>query len=54
MINRLLASDIVMLVGCAIVIAMLIADFLYSQYLYHKPHKDEYYPGKNKKRSAKR
>lgn len=54
MINRLLGSDMIMLVGCTIVIAMLIADFLYSQYLYHKPHKDEYYPGKNKKRSEKR
>jgi hypothetical protein len=50
MIDRMLGSDLVMIIGCATVLLMLVADFIYTEYLYHKPHKDEYHR-KNKKRS---
>ena len=52
MINKMLGSDLVMIIGCATVLLMLVADFIYTEYLYHKAHKNEYYR-KNKKRSDK-
>jgi len=53
MINRMLASDIVMLVGCATVLLMLIADFIYTEYLYRKYHKDEYFLPKRQSRKRR-
>ena len=52
MIDRMLGSDIVMLVGCVVVLLMLIADFIYTEYLYRKHHKDEHILPKH--RSSKR
>ena len=34
MINKMLASDLVMIIGCATVLLMLVADFIYTEYLY--------------------
>ncbi len=43
MIDRMLGSDLVMIIGCATVLLMLVVDFIYTEYLYHKAHKNEYY-----------
>jgi hypothetical protein len=53
MINRMLASDMIMLIGCCTVLLMLVADFIYTEYLYRKHHKDEYILPKRQSRKRR-
>jgi hypothetical protein len=53
MINRMLASDMIMLIGCGTVLLMLVADFIYTEYLYRKHHKDEYFLPKRQSRKRR-